>query len=163
MTVLVENQEGNEAESRGGAFDLTAGQYSQESLTNGSRRGSAGSATGLQRPERDGYGDDLNELGLMPAYSSYVNRVEVESFLARKPHVAGVLNDLASHLAEKYDVAEIKLEHTASELHEHDAVRVTPKFHTKDSRELLKLQGEVLYDFFSSVDISSAEDIIISY
>lgn len=115
----------------------------------------------FQQSWRVGDGD-LNELFLMSAYSSYVNRKEIEDFLARKPHVAKVLNDLASYLAENYDVGEIALEHTASDYYEYDALRVTPKFHARDLKEGIKLRKEVLYDFFNAKDPSLIEDIIFS-
>lgn len=117
--------------------------------------------TDYQRSERDGRGE-LNELGLMPAYSLYVNRREIEGFLARKPHVVDVLNDLAPYLANKYGVCEIRLEHVASDYYEYDALRVTPKFHAKGSKERIELQKEVLYDFFSAMDLSLVEGIIFS-
>ncbi len=163
MTMLIEKPKSNETESRGATFGQASGQYLPDLLIDDACRHPINPATCLQRPECDGHGGDLNDLGLMPAYSSYVNKEEVEDFLARKPHVVGILNELAPYLAEKYGIAEIKIEHTASEMHELDAVRVTPKFHTEDSRELIKLQGEILYDFFSSIDIAVAEDIIFSY
>ncbi len=87
--------------------------------------------TGFQQSWHDGRGD-LSKLGLMPAYSSCVNRREIGDFLARKPHVAKVLNNLAPYLAEKYNVGEIRLEHTANDYYGYDALRVTPRFHAKD-------------------------------
>lgn len=105
----------------------------------------------------------MNELGLSPAYSSYVNREDIEDFLLRKPHVVEILNDLAPYLEKKHDVTEICLKHTSNDYYEFDALRVTPRFHTKDVGELIKLHKKISYEFFGRLDKSLTENITFAF
>lgn len=102
-------------------------------------------------------------MGLASAYSSYADRDAIEGFLARKPHLVEALNDLASHLAEKHDVTEIRLEHTARDYYSCDAIRVTPKFRTEDLDELIEIQTGVLDDFFDRRHWTAADGVIFSF
>ncbi len=99
----------------------------------------------------------------MPAYSSYANREEVADFLAKKNHLVEMLNDLAPYLAEKHGVTDISLKRIACEDYDFDVIMVTPRFHTENIRELIKLQKEINRGFLIRYDMHLTKDLVLAF
>lgn len=96
------------------------------------------------------------------SFYSYVNKEEVESFIARKPHIEKMLNELSVFLNKTYGVTESRVKHIADDYYGYDTLKVTPNFDTKDWERLMKMLREIMVAFCYPMGVSPSEDIMIS-
>lgn len=81
------------------------------------------------------------------AYEDDEDFSDVESFLAKKPHLINVLRDLLMFLEKKYGVVDSRIEYVTDNSHCYDVLRIIPAFPTKDKKVLRKISQEVLRKF----------------